>query len=163
TLFSTENLIGDIEQSLNATEMARRRFRDIAHIAGLVFTGYPGREMKARHLQSSTSLLFDVFSEYEPDNLLVRQAYNEALAFQLEEFRLREALQRIQQQKVIVTYPKRPTPFAFPIMVDRLSREKLTTETLEERVMKMSVQFEKAAVKEASPKVKTSRRSKWKM
>ncbi|MBE7177153.1 MAG: ligase-associated DNA damage response DEXH box helicase [Mucilaginibacter polytrichastri] len=164
-LFSTENLIADIEHSLNATEMARRKFRDIAHIAGLVFTGYPGKEMKSRHLQSSTSLLFDVFSEYEPDNLLVRQAYNEALAFQLEEFRLREALQRIQQQKVVVKYPARPSPFSFPIMVDRLSREKLTTESLEERVMKMSVQFEKETVREASPKLsaKKSRRSKWMM
>lgn len=163
-LFSTENLIADIEQSLNATEMARRRFRDIAHIAGLVFTGYPGKEMKTRHLQSSTSLLFDVFSEYEPDNLLVRQAYNEALAFQLEEFRLREALQRIQQQTVVVKYPSRPSPFSFPIMVDRLSREKLTTESLEERVMKMTVQFDKEDKKgsPATPSASKKRR-RWMM
>ncbi|HTD41178.1 MAG TPA: ligase-associated DNA damage response DEXH box helicase, partial [Mucilaginibacter sp.] len=87
--FSIDNLLDDILHSLNANEMARRRFRDIAHIGGLVFTGYPGQPVKNKHLQASTSLLFDVFSEYEPDNLLVRQAYNEALAFQLEEFRLR--------------------------------------------------------------------------
>ncbi|MDB5118294.1 MAG: ligase-associated box helicase, partial [Mucilaginibacter sp.] len=86
--FSINNLLEDIQHSLNANEMARRRFRDIAHIGGLVFTGYPGQPVKNKHLQASSSLLFEVFSEYEPDNLLVRQAYNEALAFQLEEFRL---------------------------------------------------------------------------
>jgi ATP-dependent Lhr-like helicase len=141
-LFGSDNLLDDIQHSLNANEMARRRFRDIAHIAGLIFTGYPGKPMKNKHLQSSTSLLFDVFSEYEKNNLLVKQAYNEALTFQLEEFRLREALQRIQSQKHIIVKTKKPSPFAFPIMVDRM-REKLSTETLEERVAKMVVRLEK--------------------
>ena len=109
--FSIDNLIDDIQSSLNANEMARRRFRDIAHIGGLVFTGYPGQPVKNKHLQASTSLLFEVFSEYEPDNLLVRQAYNEALAFQLEEFRLRMALQRIIKQNIILKTIERPTPF----------------------------------------------------
>ncbi|MGI4804470.1 MAG: ligase-associated DNA damage response DEXH box helicase [Janthinobacterium lividum] len=141
-IFSQQNLLDDIQQSLNATEMAKRRFRDIAHIAGLVFTGYPGQPIKNKHLQASTSLLFDVFSEYEPDNLLVQQAYNEALAYQLEEFRLRAALQRVSTQTIILKTIKRPTPFAFPILVDRL-REKMTMESLEERVAKMTVQYEK--------------------
>lgn len=140
-LFTLQNLLEDIQHSLNANEMARRRFRDIAHIGGLVFTGYPGQPIKNRHLQASTGLLFDVFREYEPDNLLVRQAYNEALAFQLEEFRLREALQRIQKQEIIIKNVERPTPFAFPIMVDRL-REKLTTESLEDRVAKMARRYD---------------------
>jgi ATP-dependent Lhr-like helicase len=140
--FSIDNLLDDIQHSLNANEMARRRFRDIAHIGGLVFTGYPGQLIKNKHLQASTSLLFEVFNEYEPDNLLVRQAYNEALAFQLEEFRLRAALQRIEKQNIILKVIDRPTPFAFPIMVDSLGRERLTTEPLEERIAKMARQYE---------------------
>jgi len=141
SFFSIDNLIDDIQHSLNANEMARRRFRDIAHIGGLVFTGYPGQQVKNKHLQASTSLLFEVFTEYEPDNLLVRQAYNEALAFQLEEFRLRAALQRIATQTIILKTIERPTPFAFPIMVDSLGREKLTTETMEERIAKMARRY----------------------
>lgn len=141
-LFSQDNLLDDIQKSLNATEMAKRRFRDIAHIGGLVFTGYPGQPVKDRYLQASTSLLFDVFSEYEPDNLLLRQSYNEALAYQLEEFRLRAALLRISTQEIVIKKIKRPTPFAFPILVDRL-REKMTMESLEERVAKMTIQYEK--------------------
>jgi ATP-dependent helicase Lhr and Lhr-like helicase len=139
--FSIDNLLEDIQHSLNANEMARRRFRDIAHIGGLVFTGYPGQPIKNKHLQASTSLLFEVFSEYEPNNLLVRQAYNEALAFQLEEFRLRMALQRIIKQNIILKVIERPTPFAFPIMVDSIGRERLTTETLEDRIAKMARQY----------------------
>ncbi|HUH32784.1 MAG TPA: hypothetical protein VLZ28_02460, partial [Daejeonella sp.] len=145
-LFSIDNLLDDIQQSLNATEMARRRFRDIAHIAGLVFTGFPGKAMKNRHLQASTSLLFEVFSEYESDNVLVRQAYHEALQFQLEEFRLRAALQRIQKLKVVICESDQPTPFAFPILVDGLSREKLITESLEDRVAKMSMKYQKSSL-----------------
>lgn len=152
--FSIDNLLDDILHSLNANEMARRRFRDIAHIGGLVFTGYPGQQIKNKHLQASSSLLFEVFSEYEPDNLLVRQAYNEALAFQLEEFRLRAALQRIEQQSIILKTIERPTPFAFPIMVDSLGRERLTTETMEERIAKMARQYgaEGVSAKESNKK-----------
>ncbi|AMR30670.1 DNA ligase-associated DEXH box helicase [Mucilaginibacter sp. PAMC 26640] len=142
SFFSIDNLIDDIQNSLNANEMARRRFRDIAHIGGLIFTGYPGQQVKNKHLQASTSLLFEVFNEYEPDNLLVRQAYNEALAFQLEEFRLRAALQRIQTQSIILKTIERPTPFAFPILVDSMGREKLTTETMEKRIAKMARRYD---------------------
>lgn len=155
SFFSLDNLLDDIMHSLNANEMARRRFRDIANIGGLVFTGYPGQQVRAKHLQASTSLLFDVFSEYEPDNLLVRQAYNEALAFQLEEFRLRMALQRIQKQSIILKVIERPTPFAFPIMVDSLGREKLTTETLEERIAKMARHY---GAEDVKTNVKTKER-----
>ncbi|MGN6180277.1 MAG: ligase-associated DNA damage response DEXH box helicase [Mucilaginibacter sp.] len=157
SFFSIDNLLDDIQHSLNANEMARRRFRDIANIGGLIFTGYPGQQVRTKHLQASTSLLFDVFSEYEPDNLLVRQAYNEALAFQLEEFRLRMALQRIQTQSIILKNIERPTPFAFPIMVDSLGRERLTTETLEERIAKMARRYGaedvKTTVRERKPGV----------
>jgi len=162
SFFSIDNLLDDILHSLNANEMAKRKFRDIAHIGGLVFTGYPGQPVKSRHLQASTSLLFDVFTEYEPNNLLVRQAYNEALAFQLEEFRLREALQRIVTQNIILKQIDRPTPFAFPIMVDSLGRERLTTETMEERIARLTRPYdpdeEKPQQKQEKAKGRSMRR-----
>ncbi|MFN3952761.1 MAG: ligase-associated DNA damage response DEXH box helicase [Thermaurantimonas sp.] len=135
-IFSTENLNRDILQSVNATEMARRRFRDIASIAGLVFQGYPGRPIKEKHLQSSSSLIFNTLSEHEPDNLLLRQAYDEIFQFQLEQSRMHAAFSRIQAQEILLKHIERPTPFCFPIMVDRL-RERLTNETLEQRIEKM--------------------------
>ena len=141
-LFSPENLFTDIQRSVNATEMARRKFRDIAVIGGLVFMGYPGEQKKARHLQASASLLFNVFSEYEPGNLLLRQAYNELFAQQMEEARLRDMLHRIQGSKIIITFPQQLTPFCFPIKVDSM-REDLSSEKLEERVKRMQLQLEK--------------------
>jgi ATP-dependent Lhr-like helicase len=139
-ILGVDNLIADIQASINSTEMARRKFRDIAAISGLVFKGYPGKPVKDRHLQSSTQLFFNVFHDYEAHNLLLRQAYEEVMDFQLEEARLRAALERINQQKIIITYPEKPTPFAFPIIVDRL-REKLTSEKLEDRIRKMALQY----------------------
>jgi ATP-dependent Lhr-like helicase len=82
-----------------------------------------------------------VFSDYDPDNLLLRQAYDEVVNFQLEMPRLRKALDRINNQKIIIKYPDKPTPFAFPIMVDRL-RERMTSESLEDRIKKMTFQWE---------------------
>ncbi|MBL6445213.1 ligase-associated DNA damage response DEXH box helicase [Fulvivirga sp. 29W222] len=140
-VLSADNLWQDIQASINSVEMARRRFRDIAAISGLVFKGYPGHQVKDRHLQSSSQLFFDVFNDYESHNLLLLQAYEEVMEFQLEEARMRNALLRINKQKFIVTEPDKPTPFAFPIMVDRL-REKLSSEKLEDRVKRMQLQFD---------------------
>ncbi len=140
-LFSTDYLISDIQASVNAVEMAKRRFRDIARISGLIFAGYPGKFKKERHLQSSAQLLFGVFKDYDPDNLLFRQTYEEVLAFQLEEGRLRSALDRIQEQEFIIERPVKATPFAFPIIVDRLSREKVSSESLEDRIERMKVEL----------------------
>lgn len=136
-LYSTRYLLDDIQQSLNAVEMARRRFRDIAAIAGLVFQGYPGKPVKERHLQSSSALLFDVFSEYDPEHLLLRQAYDEALNFQLEEGRMRMALDRIQAQELVVRTIEQPSPLCFPILVDRLNRDRLSTEQLDARIARL--------------------------
>jgi ATP-dependent Lhr-like helicase len=141
-LFSTDNLMADIQRSVNASEMAKRKFRDIAVIGGLIFQGFPGEQKKARHLQSSASLLFKVFSEYEPNNLLLKQAYQEVFDQQMEEVRLREALMRIQQSKIVLQYPTQLTPFCFPIKVDDLNRNHHSSEKLEDRVKRMQQQLE---------------------
>lgn len=139
-LFSPDDLLNDIQRSVNATEMARRKFRDIAVIGGLIFQGFPGEQKKARHLQSSASLLFSVFSEYDPGNLLLRQAYQEVMYQQMEEKRLRDMLERVRHANIIVRFPEKLTPFCFPIKVDSM-RENLSSEKLEDRVRRMQAQL----------------------
>ena len=141
-LFSLDGLTADIQRSVNSAEMARRKFRDIAVIGGLIFQGYPGEHKKARHLQASASLLFNVFSEYDPHNLLLRQAYNEVMEQQMEEQRLRAMLERIQNNRIVITFPKKLTPFCFPLKVDSM-RENLSSEKLEDRIKRMQMQLER--------------------
>lgn len=141
-LFSPAYLMEDLNNSLNSTEMARRKFRDIAVIAGLVFTGFPNKLVKSKHLQANSQLLFSVFRDYEPENLLFLQAFRETFEHQLEEGRLRLALERISSQTILWKACKKPTPFSFPIITDRL-REKLSSEKLEDRIKRMLIQWEK--------------------
>ncbi|HMK05383.1 MAG TPA: hypothetical protein VK489_14375, partial [Ferruginibacter sp.] len=140
-LFSPQDLFADIQRSVNSTEMARRKFRDISVIGGLIFQGMPGERIKQRHLQNSASLLFNVFSEYDPNNLLLRQAYAEVMEQQMEEERLRNMLERIQAGEIIIRFPTRLTPFCFPIKADSM-RETLSSEKLEDRIRKMQEQLE---------------------
>lgn len=142
-LFSNNNLLADIQKSVNSTEMAKRKFRDIAVIGGLIFQGMPGEHKKARHLQSSASLLFKVFEEYDANNLLLKQAYNEVLEQQMDEARLRAALQRMYNSKIVLTYPTQLTPLSFPIVVDGLNRNNLSSEKLEDRIRRMQKMLEK--------------------
>jgi len=135
-LFTPEYMLSDLQKSLNSNEMARRKFRDIAVISGMVFTGYPEKGVKMKHLQSSSELLFDVFRDFEDDNLLYQQAYTETFEHQLEEGRLRLALERIAQQDIVWKQCSQPTPLSFPIITDRL-REKLSNEKLADRIQRM--------------------------
>ena len=139
-LFTTDFLLDDLQKSLNSTEMARSKFRDIAVISGMVFTGYPKKGIKMKHLQSNSQLLFDVFKEYEADNLLFQQAFTETFEHQLEEGRLRLALERIAGQKIVWKQCQSHTPFSFPIITDRL-REKLSSEKLADRIKRMTLKL----------------------
>ncbi|MEM9831485.1 MAG: ligase-associated DNA damage response DEXH box helicase [Bacteroidota bacterium] len=140
-LFGTDHLVEDILASVNSTEMAKRRFREIAAIAGLVFQGYPGKHIGSRHLQASSQIIYDVFQQYDADNRLLAQALDEALYQQIEHSQLTETLRQINHQQLLIKNPPYPTPFAFPLMVDRL-REKISSETLEDRILKMQRQLE---------------------
>lgn len=142
-LFTKENLLADIQKSVNSTEMAKRKFRDIAVIGGLIFQGMPGEHKKAKHLQSSASLLFKVFEEYDSTNLLLKQAYNEVLEQQMDEARLRAALERLYNSKLVLTFPSQLTPLSFPIIVDGLNRNNLSSEKLEDRIRRMQNMLKK--------------------
>lgn len=143
-LLSPRNLLEDVPASLNATEMARRQFREIARVAGLVFQGFPYAGKSARQLQASSGLFFDVFTRYDPGNLLVSQAHREVLERQLESSRLGRTLERLAAGRVLVTTPKRTPPLAFPLLVDR-TREAVTSESMADRVRRMQVALEREA------------------
>ena len=142
-LFNPKDWYLDLQRSVNAAELGKRKFRDIAVIAGLIFQGYPGSKKKQRHLQNSSSLIYDVLREEEPNHLLLQQADTEVLAYEVEAERLYLALERIYASKIILKRPSQLTPFAFPIKVDSL-REQLSSEKLEDRVKRMQEQLSRA-------------------
>jgi ATP-dependent Lhr-like helicase len=143
-LLSPHALLEDVPASLNATEMAKRQFREIARVAGLVFPGLPRSGKTARQLQASSSLFFDVFRQYDPGNLLLSQAHREVLERQLESSRLGRTLERLTRGRVVITEPRRVTPLAFPLLVDR-TRERVSSESLADRIRRMQAALEKAA------------------
>jgi ATP-dependent Lhr-like helicase len=146
-LLSLDNLSSDLLETMNAAELARRQFREVTRVAGLVFQGYPGQGKTNKQLQSSAGLLFDVFMRFDPENLLLKQAQREVLTQALERGRMEETLLRLQQTRIVVRDIDRPTPFAFPLLVDRL-REKLSSEKLADRIRKMTGQLEEIVAKE---------------
>src|SRR5690606_41455415 len=114
-----------------------RRSSDlIASIAGLVFQGYPGKPMKTRHLQANSSLFFSVFEDYDPGNLLLKQAYDEVMDFQLEGARMYAAFERISSQEINLTFPLKLTPFSFPIFAESF-RERYSNGDWQSRVAKL--------------------------
>lgn len=143
-LFSLNHLIEDIDECINNAGLAKMKFRDIATISGLIFKGYPGKFVSNKHLQSSSSLLFEVFNQYDPTNLLIKQAREEVITLQLDYQRLVNALKRINRQRIILKETTRFTPFAFPIMADRL-RQKMSTEKVSDQIIRLQQQLEKMA------------------
>ena len=146
SIFKTERLLEDILASVNAAEMGRRQFREIARISGLVFQGYPGRQKSSGQIQASSSLLYNVFQRFEPDNLLIKQSTQEVLAQQLEYKRLSRVLCRMVRADLHLIKTEHITPLAFPIMVNRL-RTQISSEKLVDRVRRMQLKLEKQANK----------------
>ncbi len=147
-ILSKDNLMQDVVASVNATEMARRKFRDIAVISGMVVQTMLGRQVNNKSLQASSGIIFSVLEDYDPQNLLLRQAYTEVFNQQLEEQRLTAAFDRIAKSKIIYVNSDRFTPLSFPIKVDSL-RQSLSSEDLGTRIRKMQ---------EANMKKKTKRK-----
>jgi ATP-dependent Lhr-like helicase len=141
---SPDNLLHDVLASLNAGELALRRFREIARISGLVFGGYPGAQKSTRQVQASSGLFFEVFKQYDAGNLLLGQAQEEVLYQELDVAHLQACLQRMAQRRLDLHAIKRPTPLAFPLMVERF-RESLSSEKLADRIQRMVQDLEKAA------------------
>ncbi|WAH60105.1 ligase-associated DNA damage response DEXH box helicase [Pseudomonas silvicola] len=143
-LLSPDHLLADVVASLNAGELAQRRFREIARISGLVFGGYPGSQKSTRQVQASSSLFFEVFKQYDAGNLLLTQAQEEVLRQELDVQRLAQTLTRIQGLRLDLHALKRATPLAFPLLVERF-RESLSSEKLADRIARMVGELERAA------------------
>ena len=143
-IFSTQNLLLDVVASLNASELAQRKFREISRIAGLVFNGFPGASKSAKQLQASSSLFYQVFLKYDAGNLLLTQSQQEVLRDELEIDRLASLLLQLQTKTLQWQAIQRATPFAFPLVVERL-RESITSEKLSDRIARMVNDLEKAA------------------
>ena len=120
-LLSPDDLLADLIECMNTAELARRQFREIARVSGLILQPMPGRKSATqRELQSSATLLYEVIRRYDPENLLLAQSEREILEKQLELTRLTAALARIQAQPFVLRETERLTPFAFPLWADRL-------------------------------------------
>ncbi len=143
-LLREADLLEDVLASLNAGELAQRRFREIARVAGLVFQGYPGQPKSVKQLQASSQLFYEVFRKYDAGNLLLTQADREVLEQELDLARLREALARMRAMTLAYRHLQQPTPFAFPLLVERL-REQVSTEELADRVARMVAELERRA------------------
>jgi ATP-dependent Lhr-like helicase len=141
-----DNLLEDILESINAVEIAKRRFRDIARIAGLVFDGYPGHPRTTRQVQASSALIFDVLENYDRDNLLLDQARREVLEQQLDFRRLRDALRSVEQRRWLLQYPEHLTPLSFPLWAESLNSQTISSQSFQQRIKSMLGTLEQAAV-----------------
>jgi ATP-dependent Lhr-like helicase len=148
-LFRSSSLLADVMASLNSGELAQRRFREIARVAGLVFSGYPGAPKSLRQLQASSSLFFEVFRKYDSGNRLLGQADSEVLSQELDLQRLGQTLQRLAALPLDFVTLTAPSPFSLPLMVERL-REQLTTEKLKDRLDRLLADAEAALVTPAA-------------
>ncbi|VCU70436.1 putative ATP-dependent helicase Lhr [Pigmentiphaga humi] len=142
-LLGVRNLAEDLREGVNLGELARRQFREIARVAGLLTPSLPGRAARAmRQVQASSGLLYDVLRRYDPDHLLLAQAEREALAFQLEAPRLAAALRDCEGRELALREPAALTPLSFPLWSESL-RGQLSTETWQARIQRAAAQLEK--------------------
>lgn len=133
----------DIESGLNTSELEKRAFRSIARIAGLVLQNVPGASKTTRQIQTSSSLLYDVFARFDPDNLLLKQARVEVLENQFDRERLESALNRIRNGRRKVKMLEMFSPLGFPLFLERTS-VRLSSETAKDRIEQAKQEWQKS-------------------
>ena len=139
-LLSPANLLDDLLACLNSTEMARRHFREIARVAGLV----QGGRRSDRQTQASAGLIFDVLAEHDADNMLLAQARREVLERQFEFRRLHETLTGLASKEIRIVETTRLSPLAFPIWAEFV-QTRLTTKDWLAQIADMARDLEQAA------------------
>ncbi len=118
---SPVNLLDDLISCMNTAELARRNFREIARVSGLILQNPPGgRDRSRREIQSSATLLYEVLQRYDSDNLLLRQSEREILEKQLEFTRLHQAIVDLTTRPFHLIQTEHLSPMAFPLWADRL-------------------------------------------
>lgn len=142
--FSLENLTHDIQRSLNMTQLAKKQFRDIAQVSGLIYQNRPGERRTMKNLQMSSSLLFEVFQKYEPEQPLYNQSFKEVRFFQFQESRLVSVLHKLNDMPFEYYKTSRPSPLAFPLVIESIA-SLVSSETLQERLMRMKEKWTKAS------------------
>jgi ATP-dependent Lhr-like helicase len=142
---SPQDLLPDLLASIDASDLARRQFRDIARIAGLVDPGTPRRGKTSRQLQVSSGLMFDVLERHDAGNLLLEQSRREVLEAQLDYRELQDVLADVAAKHWVVQRPGRLTPLSFPLWADRLQTQTLSTESWQARVEREARRLEKLA------------------
>ncbi len=117
-----ENLLDDLVACMNTAELARRQFREIARVSGLILQTMPGKkDLSQRELQSSAALIYEVLDRYDPGNLLLVQSRREIMEKQLEFTRLSAVIRRLESAPMHLVETEHLTPMAFPLWADRLS------------------------------------------
>jgi len=144
-IFTVDNLLDDILEAINSGEIAKRRFRDIARISGLIFDGYPGKAKSAKHLQSSSGLIFEVLKNHDAENLLLELAHREVMEQQLDFHRLEDTLKGLASKRWTLEKPDRLTPLSFPLWADSLNSQTLSSMSFQERIQSMLGRLEEAA------------------
>jgi ATP-dependent helicase Lhr and Lhr-like helicase len=142
-LLDSEHLAADLEQAVNISELCRRRFRAIAQVSGLITQAMPGQAKTGRQLQISAALLFDVFYKHESGHLLLEQARREVIEEQLELPRLQGAIERLASSTWQLQGTPRPSPLAFPLLVERLNN-RMSNESVLERVQRLMAEASRA-------------------
>jgi ATP-dependent Lhr-like helicase len=141
---SLNNLTNDIQRSLNMTQLAKKQFRDIAQVSGLIQQNRAGERRTMKNLQMSSSLLFEVFQSYEPEQPLYNQSFDEVRFFQFQESRLMSVLRKLQEMPFEHYKTSRPSPLAFPLIIERIG-SLVSSETLQERLLRMKEKWTKAS------------------
>lgn len=135
-LLSVDNLAADIQKSLNMTQLAKKQFREISQVSGLIHQNRAGSKRTMKNLQMSSSLIFDVFRAYEPEQPFFNQSFEEVKFFQFQEDRLRKVLEKIEKIPIEHYKTTRPSPLAFPLIIERVG-SRVTSESLQDRLSRM--------------------------
>ncbi|MBL4813500.1 MAG: DNA ligase-associated DEXH box helicase, partial [Rhodobacteraceae bacterium] len=116
-LFTGENLRADFEQWLAGNAVMKRTFRASATIAGLIERNLPQLRKTGRQATFSSDILYDTLARFDPDHLMMRITYEEAMRGLVDFGRIEEMLARVGGKIDLIRLAK-ISPLAVPLLLE---------------------------------------------
>jgi ATP-dependent Lhr-like helicase len=119
-IMSPDNFEEDLREALSRSDLLKYHFRNAAQTGMMVYRNYFGERKSVRKLQWSSEIIFNVLMQYEPDHVLLREAWRDAIHVYIDSDGARRYLEGAASRPMRIKTIDRVPPLSFALFATKI-------------------------------------------
>jgi len=119
-ILSPHNFEEDLREALSRSDLLKYHFRNAAQTGMMVYRNYFGERKSVRKLQWSSEIIFNVLMQYEPDHVLLREAWRDAIHVYIDSDGARRYLEAAASRPMRIRTVDRVPPLSFALFATKI-------------------------------------------